>query len=66
MARRLDAGCDDGRWLLSQCEERGLEGIGSKQRDSPYSSGKQSNWVKVKCHAWREANRDRHRLFERG
>jgi hypothetical protein len=30
------------------------------------ASGKQTGWIKVKCQAWREANRERHKLFERG
>jgi bifunctional non-homologous end joining protein LigD len=56
---------DDGDRLLTECGKRGLEGIVSKQRDSAYRSGKQATWVKVKCEAWREANRERHKLFER-
>jgi bifunctional non-homologous end joining protein LigD len=51
--------------LLAECERRGLEGIVSKRRDSLYRSGKSSAWIKVKCGAWREANRDRRELFER-
>ena len=43
----------------------GLEGIVSKRRDFPYRSGSQSDWIKVKCDGWREANRDHHELFER-
>ena len=35
----------------------GLEGIVSKRRDSPYRSGIKRDWIKVKCEAWREANR---------
>ncbi len=57
---------DDGERLLVECERRGLEGIVSKRRDSLYRSGKSSAWVKVKCTAWREANRDRHELFDQG
>jgi bifunctional non-homologous end joining protein LigD len=55
----------DGDRLLDECGKRGLEGIVSKRRDRPYRSGKQATWVKVKCKAWREANRERHRLFQR-
>jgi bifunctional non-homologous end joining protein LigD len=51
--------------LLAECERRWLEGIVSKRRDSLYRAGKSSAWIKVKCAAWREANRDRHELFER-
>jgi bifunctional non-homologous end joining protein LigD len=56
----------DGDRLLGECGKRGLEGIVSKRRDSPYRSGKQTSWINVKCQAWREANRKRHKLFERG
>jgi ATP-dependent DNA ligase len=42
-----------------------LVGIVSKRRDSKYRSGTRSGWIKVKAAAWREANRDRGRLFER-
>jgi bifunctional non-homologous end joining protein LigD len=57
---------DDGERLLAECGRRGLEGIVSKRRDSLYRSGKQASWVKVKCQAWRERNRERHKFFERG
>jgi bifunctional non-homologous end joining protein LigD len=42
-----------------------LEGVVSKRRDAPYRSGRRSDWVKVKCDGWREANMERWRLFER-
>jgi bifunctional non-homologous end joining protein LigD len=51
--------------LLAECERRGLEGIVSKRRDSLYRSGKSATWIKVKCAAWRAANRARYALFER-
>jgi bifunctional non-homologous end joining protein LigD len=51
-------------WLLTECGKRGLEGIVFKRRDSSYRSGKQTTWIKVKCPAWRETNRERHKLFE--
>ena len=41
-----------------------LEGVVSKRRDSAYRSGKQTSWIKVKCQPWREANRNRHTLFQ--
>jgi bifunctional non-homologous end joining protein LigD len=44
----------------------GLEGIVSKRIDAPYKSGRRSQWIKVKCACWREANKERLRLFERG
>jgi bifunctional non-homologous end joining protein LigD len=56
---------DDGAKLLAEADRRGLEGIVSKRADAPYRSGKRSEWIKVKCQTWREANRERWRLFER-
>jgi len=56
----------DGIALLRVAEERGLEGIVSKRRDAPYRSGECRDWRKVKTAAWREANKERWRLFERG
>jgi len=55
---------EDGPALLRVAEQRGLEGIVSKRRDSPYRSGECRDWRKVKTLAWREANRKRRRLFE--
>src|SRR5215471_2496225 len=57
---------EDGLALLRVAEERGLEGIVSKRRDAPYRSAECRDWRKVKTLAWREANRERWRLFERG
>jgi bifunctional non-homologous end joining protein LigD len=51
--------------MLRAADRLGLEGIVSKRRDAPYRSGKQCGWVKVKCATWREANKERWRLFER-
>ena len=51
--------------LLEATARMRLEGIVSKLRDQPYSSGKNPGWVKVKCREWREANRDRWELFEK-
>jgi ATP-dependent DNA ligase len=62
---RLFETFDDGLRLLASCEKMGLKGIVSKRQDFPYRSGDQSEWIKVKCAAWREANRNRHELFER-
>jgi ATP-dependent DNA ligase len=56
---------DDGLALLKAADRMKLEGIVSKRRDAPYRSGKQSDWVKIKCAAWRAANKERWRLFER-
>ena len=52
--------------LLAAAESQGLEGIVSKLGHQPYRSGKNPGWVKVKCRAWREANKDRWKMmFER-
>jgi bifunctional non-homologous end joining protein LigD len=50
--------------LLRVAEEHGLEGVVSKRRDAPYRSGECRDWRKVKTVTWREANRERWRLFE--
>lgn len=39
------------------------EGIVSKRKDAPYRSGAKCGWIKVKCAAWKEANRNRGDLF---
>ena len=56
---------DDGVKLLEAAERMRLEGIVSKRRTAPYRSGECRDWRKVKTVAWREANRERWRLFER-
>ena len=56
---------EDGQALLNWCEKFGLEGVVSKARDSHYTSGPSRQWLKSKCPAWREANRERHKLFEK-
>ena len=55
---------EDGLALLRIAEQRGLEGVVSKRRYAPYRSGDCRDWRKVKTAAWREANRERWRLFE--
>ena len=62
---RYSESFDDGLKLLAEADRLGLEGIVSKRRDAPYRSGKQSDWIKIKSQTWREANRERWRLFER-
>jgi ATP-dependent DNA ligase len=62
---RLVTSLSTGEKLLAECCKRRLEGIVSKRSGSLYRSGKSSARIKVKCPAWREANRDRHELFER-
>ena len=54
---------EDGGRLLEECGARGLEGVVAKHRASIYRSGRSTSWVKVKCPAWREANRNRGELF---
>ena len=39
----------DGLALLRVAEERGFEGMVSKRRDAPYSSGEYRDWRKVKA-----------------
>ena len=56
----------DGDRLLAAHGMGGLEGIASKRRDCAYCSGKRLSWVKCKSEAWRKANRERHKLFDRG
>ena len=51
--------------LLAACDQLGFEGVVSKRRMSPYRSGPQKDWVKVKCSAWQAANKDRWELFNR-
>jgi len=51
--------------LLKVADEMGLEGIVSKRADQPYRSGKNVGWIKVKCRSWREANKERYKLFEK-
>ena len=62
---RLSEVFDHPMALLAACEEHGLEGIVSKLREDRYRSGKNPGWIKVKTAAWREANRERHKLFEK-
>ena len=57
---------DDGVKLIEAAERHGLEGIVSKRVASAYRSGPSRDWVKTKTAAWRTANRDRWRAFQRG
>jgi len=61
----LSESFEDGLALLHVAEERGLEGVVSKRRDAPYRSGNCRDWRKVKTATWREATRERWRIFER-
>jgi bifunctional non-homologous end joining protein LigD len=62
---RYSDGFPDPAALLDACCAKGLEGIVSKRTDQPYVSGRNRGWIKVKCHAWREANRDRGEMFRK-
>ena len=51
--------------LLAACGKFKLEGIVSKRLDRPYRSGRTTDWIKVKCASWREANTWRHDFFNK-
>ena len=53
----------DGEELFAKMEELGLEGVVSKREAALYRSGRRGEWVKSKCPAWMEANRQRWRAF---
>ena len=40
--------CDDGETVFRHACKMGLEGIVSKRKDSPYRSGRSSDWLKMK------------------
>jgi bifunctional non-homologous end joining protein LigD len=56
----------DGQALLRAAEKHCLEGVVSKRRSAPYRSGDCRDGRKIKTVAWRGANRERWRMFERG
>ena len=62
----LVQGFDNGAKLFKAAEQHGLEGIVSKRLASAYRSGLSRDWVKIKTAGWRDANRERWRLFEKG
>ena len=49
----------DGALILEHVCKLDLEGIVSKRADAAYRSGKRPEWIKTKCPAWCEANKDR-------
>jgi bifunctional non-homologous end joining protein LigD len=55
----------DGQQLFEAVERHRLEGVVSKRKTAPYRSGECDDWAKVKTAAWREADRERWRLFEK-
>ena len=62
---RLSHTFADGEKLLHAAAQNGLEGIVSKRREFVYVAGPASGWIKVKTAEWREANRERYKLFEK-
>jgi ATP-dependent DNA ligase len=56
---------DGGEELLRAADRLHLEGIVSNCRNLPYRSGPCRDWRKIKTEAWRAANWDRWRLFEK-
>src|SRR5262249_1981020 len=62
---RLSDAFDDGVELLAAAGRMGLQGVVSKRRHAPYRSGPRCGWFKVKTQSWRQANKERWRLFER-
>ncbi len=63
-ALRFSDDFDDPVELLTACARHRLEGIVSKLREDRYRSGTNRGWIKVKTVQWREANRERYKLFE--
>jgi bifunctional non-homologous end joining protein LigD len=57
---------DDGEALMRSAEKYGPEGVVSKRRESLHRSGPCKDWRKIKTTAWREANKERRRLFGEG
>ena len=51
--------------LFAATARMGLEGIVSKKRSAPYAAGVNCGWIKVKTREWREANRERYKLFQK-
>ena len=62
---RLSEAFDDADKLLAATARMGLEGIVSKKRSAPYVAGPNCGWVKVKTQPWRQANRERYKIFEK-
>ena len=56
---------DDAEILLARLDKLGMEGIVSKLKTQPYVSGRNAGWQKTKCHAWRKANAERYKLFNK-
>jgi ATP-dependent DNA ligase len=63
---RFSESFDDADKLLAATARMGLEGVVSKKRSAPYVAGPNCGWVKVKTEPWRQANRERYKMFEKG
>jgi bifunctional non-homologous end joining protein LigD len=50
--------------LLEVAAQMKLEDVVSKRATGPYRSGPSRDWVKVKCSAWRAANKYRWELLQ--
>jgi bifunctional non-homologous end joining protein LigD len=59
LIKNVDHIAGNGALVLEHACKLALEGIVSKRADAPYRSGRSTDWIKTKCAAWREANRDR-------
>lgn len=57
------AAFENGPTLFAAADKMGLEGVVSKRKDRPYRSGASGDWLKVKTDKWKEANRERWRMF---
>jgi bifunctional non-homologous end joining protein LigD len=62
---RFSESFEDADKLLAATARMGLEGIVSKKRSAPYVAGPNCGWVKVKTQPWRQANRERYKMFEK-
>jgi bifunctional non-homologous end joining protein LigD len=62
---KMSESFDDGLKLLEAAARMNLEGIVCKKRGSPYVAGVGCGWIKGKTPEWREANRERYKLFEK-
>lgn len=57
---------EDPAELLDACARMNFEGIVSKRKGSAYRSGPTRDWLKIKTASWRQANRGRWEMFQRG
>jgi bifunctional non-homologous end joining protein LigD len=62
---KMSESFEDAGKLLEAAGRMDLEGIVSKKRSAAYIAGPACGWIKVKTREWREANRERYKLFEK-